>query len=99
MISGFPLTNNNYLPSVELLRSRFAQPHKLVNAHMQALINLPSPSTTGDFKKFTFGSKRTIVILLVILLVITIGFLIDLVITIVIMIACVVLYVVQVLFC
>ena len=30
--------------------------------------------TVGDFKKFTFGSKRTIVILLVILLVITIGF-------------------------
>ena len=30
--------------------------------------------TVGDFKKFTFGSKRTSVILLVILLVITIGF-------------------------
>ena len=30
--------------------------------------------TVGDFKKFTYGSKRTIVILLVILLVITIGF-------------------------
>ena len=46
VISGFPLTNNNYLPSVELLRSRFAQPHKLVNAHMQALIDLPSPSNS-----------------------------------------------------
>ena len=46
VISGFPLTNNNCLPSVELLRSRFTQPHKLVNAHMQALIDLPSPSNS-----------------------------------------------------
>ena len=46
VISGFPLTNNNYLPSVELLCSQFTQPHKLVNAHMLALIDLPSPSNS-----------------------------------------------------
>ena len=46
VISGFPLTSDNYMPSVDLLRSRFAKPHKLVNAHMQALIDLPNPSNT-----------------------------------------------------
>ena len=46
VISGFPLTSGNYMPSVDLLCSQFAKPHKLVNAHMQALINLPNPSNT-----------------------------------------------------
>jgi len=44
-------------------------------------------TTVGDFKKYLFGSKRTIVILLVLLLVITIVFTVALVITVVITIA------------
>ena len=44
VIAGFPLTNSNYEHSVVLLRQRFGQSYKLVNAHMQALLNLPNPS-------------------------------------------------------
>lgn len=43
-IAGFPLTSENYDHSVELLKERFGQNHKIVNAHMQALLALPSPS-------------------------------------------------------
>ena len=42
-IAGFPLTSANYRQSVGLLRDRFGQPQRIVNAHMQALMNLPSP--------------------------------------------------------
>ena len=42
-LAGFPLTSANYRQSVDLLRDRFGQPQRIVNAHMQALINLPSP--------------------------------------------------------
>ena len=44
VIGGFQLTNANYNHSVTLLQERFGQPHKQIDAHMQALINLPSPS-------------------------------------------------------
>ena len=44
VISGFPLSNNNYSHSVELLKERFGQSHKLVEAHMDALLNVLPPS-------------------------------------------------------
>ena len=40
MVAGFPLTDVNYQHSITLLRKRFGQPYKLINAHMQALLNL-----------------------------------------------------------
>ena len=40
MVIGFPLTDVNYEQSVTLLRERFSQPYKLINARMQALLNL-----------------------------------------------------------
>ena len=43
-IAGFPLTNSNYEQAVNLLKERFGQPSKITNAHMQALLDLPSPS-------------------------------------------------------
>ena len=42
-IASLPLTDHNYLHSVALLRERFGQPHKMSNAHMQALLKLPNP--------------------------------------------------------
>ena len=42
-VTGFPLTNNNYQQAVTLLRERFGQPNKIINAHMQALLDLPKP--------------------------------------------------------
>ena len=44
VIAGFQLTNTNYTHSVTLLQERFGQPHKQIDAHMQALINLPIPN-------------------------------------------------------
>ena len=43
-IAGFQLNNTNYTHSVALLQERFGQPYKQIDAHMQALINLPTPS-------------------------------------------------------
>ena len=46
VIAGLPLTNASYTHSLTLLRERYGQPHKLISAHMKALIELPSPSNT-----------------------------------------------------
>ena len=45
-IDGLPLSDLNYTHSVALLQDRFGQPHKLVNAHMKALLNLASPTNS-----------------------------------------------------
>ena len=42
-IAGFPLTSANYCQSVDLLKDRFGQPPRIVNAHMHSLMNLPNP--------------------------------------------------------
>ena len=46
VVAGFPLTNANYEHSVTLLTERYGQTHKLVQAHMQALLDLPSPNNS-----------------------------------------------------
>ena len=52
-IAGFPLTNSNYQHSVTLLQTRFGQPDKLVNAHMQALLDMPRPTNSlGNLQQF-----------------------------------------------
>ena len=43
-IEGLPLTESNYMQALNILEERFGQPHKIINAHMQALLDLPSPS-------------------------------------------------------
>ena len=44
VIAGLPLTSANYAKSIQLLKERFAQPHQIINAHMEALLNSPSPT-------------------------------------------------------
>ena len=44
VIAGFQLTNGNYTHSVTLLKERFGEPYRQIDAHMQALTNLPTPS-------------------------------------------------------
>ena len=46
VIAGLPLTNTNYNHSEILLKERYGEPHKLVDAHMQALIHLSCPTNT-----------------------------------------------------
>ncbi|XP_063427126.1 uncharacterized protein LOC134710669 [Mytilus trossulus] len=42
-IAGFALTNVNYDEAVNLLKERFGQQDKIINAYMQALLEIPSP--------------------------------------------------------
>ena len=44
VIAGSPLTKKNYTQSVELLKDRFGQPYNIINAHLEALLNLTKPS-------------------------------------------------------
>ena len=46
VIAGLPLTNDNYNHSVALLKERFGDTDKLTAAHMQALVEMKSPSNT-----------------------------------------------------
>ena len=46
VVAGLTLTSANYGHSIDLLRERYGQPHKLVNAHMQALVDLTSPTNS-----------------------------------------------------
>ena len=52
-MAGFPLTDANYSHSVEILKERFGQTQQVVNAHMQALLNLPMPrNNIADLRTF-----------------------------------------------
>ena len=46
VITGLPLINDSYIDSVALLKDRYGQPHKLINAHMKALIDLSGPNSS-----------------------------------------------------
>ena len=46
VVTGFLLTDNNYVHSVTLLKQMFGQPYKLVNAHMQAFLKFSNPVNT-----------------------------------------------------
>ena len=64
VIAGFQLTNASYADSVQLLKDRFGQPYKQIDAHMQALIDLPgltnSLSSTRDFYDATESHIRSL---------------------------------------
>ena len=48
VVAGFPLTGVNYEHSVILLQQRYGQPHKLVNAHMNALLEMHNPMNSSS---------------------------------------------------
>ena len=47
-ISGLSITALNYSKAVDLLKSRFGQPHKVISAHMSSLMNLAHPRATAS---------------------------------------------------
>ena len=52
-ISGLPLTTKNYAKAIELLQERFARKQILINAHMEALLNIPATSMkTSNLREF-----------------------------------------------
>ena len=59
VIDNFPLTDLNYQHSVDLLKERFGQLYKLVNAHIDALRNLEKPAiTTWPVSNFFMTSLK-----------------------------------------
>ena len=46
-IEGIPLTETNYTQTIKILEERFGQTHKITNAHMQALLDLPNPTESA----------------------------------------------------
>lgn len=47
-VSGFTLTNANYEQSVSFLESRFGKKQRIINTHMQAVLDLPAPSNNAS---------------------------------------------------
>ena len=45
-IAGLPLTDANYDHAIALLTERYGQPHKIVHAHMQALLEISPPNNS-----------------------------------------------------
>ena len=58
-ISGFPLTSENYNKAVDILQERFGQTHKITNAHMAALLDLPNPSNQLDSLRSFYDELET----------------------------------------
>ena len=50
-ISGIRLTGANYKEAIDILTQRFAQKQVIVNAHMEALLNLPRVSSERDIRE------------------------------------------------
>ena len=48
VIAGLPVTSPSYQHSIEVLQKRFGENRTLANSHIQALIDLPSPTNTLD---------------------------------------------------
>lgn len=46
VVAGFALTSDNYEHSLILLKDCYGSPHKLIATHMQAFIDLSTPSNT-----------------------------------------------------
>ena len=43
-IAVFPLTNHNYTKAIQLLKERFGNPTKIINARMQSLPDCKTPT-------------------------------------------------------
>jgi len=54
-----PLTERSYQHSIELLAERFGQPHKLINTHMQALLDLPTPTSSLNSLRLFYDTIAT----------------------------------------
>ncbi|XP_063411556.1 uncharacterized protein LOC134694475 [Mytilus trossulus] len=43
VVSGLTMTNPNYYKAIELLTNRYGQTHKIINAYMRSLLDMPVP--------------------------------------------------------
>ena len=58
-VAGFPLSDVNYSHSFEILKERYGQTQKIVNAHMQGLLNLPTPRNTLAYLRTFYHSIQS----------------------------------------
>ena len=58
-ISGLSLTHANYDQAIFLLRDRFGQHSKIIDAHMQKLIDLPSPTLSLSSLRIFYDKIET----------------------------------------
>ena len=49
-VAGLPLTNVNYPVAVDILRKRFGDKQRIIDAHYRALMELPAASTSSSLK-------------------------------------------------
>ena len=49
-ISGLKITSANYQEAIDILDKRFGNQQQIVNAHMNALLNLPKVTNVDDLK-------------------------------------------------
>ena len=49
-VAGLPLTNVNYPVVVDILRKRFGDKQRIIDAHYRALMELPAASTSCSLK-------------------------------------------------
>jgi hypothetical protein len=52
IVSGFTLTNTNYRQALDVLSERYGQPHKITNAYMQMLMDLPAPKSIPNIRVY-----------------------------------------------
>ena len=58
-IAGLLLTSANYDHAVTLLQERFGQSHKIVSAHMQALLDIPKPVNSLSSLRLFYDSVES----------------------------------------
>ncbi|XP_068684807.1 uncharacterized protein [Montipora foliosa] len=50
-IAGLPLTADNYIVAIDILKDRFGKPQLLISNYMDALLKLPSVNSVHETKK------------------------------------------------
>ena len=56
---SYPITGENYARAIATLKERFGQIHKITNAHMSALLELPHLSNTCDSLRSFYDAMET----------------------------------------
>ncbi|XP_069107368.1 uncharacterized protein [Argopecten irradians] len=60
-VTGFALTNTNYNKAICLLQERFGQEYKIRSAHMQALLEVPTPRNTPESMRMFYDRTEILI--------------------------------------
>ena len=59
-IAGLPITSRNYGKAIELLKERFGRKQTLINAHMESLSKIDSPTDMHNLRRFLDSCETNI---------------------------------------